>query len=238
MPVRIVHDGAHGIAVCCECETALIPDTASLERHFRARPHRLSGGALKTTVQLVLAYGLKSVRELKLQKPRREHKCRRIQHLAAYQGYACLDSGCGFCTRRLAKIHDHMPKHKRKASEHKTAALWEECTLQTYFTAKGRIDYFVVVDEDKGRVAGAGGGPGVLTGPETELFAKLEQDYKDVKGDLEEQASIVHDFGDSRSERVPWLETTGFPYHLAPLRDEEIWSSYKLPPKREFDADA
>jgi hypothetical protein len=60
-----------------------------------------------------------------------------------------------------------------------------------------------VVDEDKGQLAGAGGGPGILTGPETELFAKLEQDYKDVKGNLEEQASIVYDFGDSRSERVP-----------------------------------
>jgi hypothetical protein len=123
IPVRIVHDVAHGIAVCCECETALILDTTSLERHFRAKPHQLSSGALKTTVQLVLAYRLKSVRELKLQKPRREDKCRRIQHLAAYQGYTCLDSGCGFYTRRLAKIHDHIPKHKRKASEHKTAAL-------------------------------------------------------------------------------------------------------------------
>jgi hypothetical protein len=27
----------------------------------------------------------------------------------------------------------------------------EECALQTYFTAKGRIDYFVVVDEETGR---------------------------------------------------------------------------------------
>ena len=26
--------------------------------------------------------------------------------------------------------------------------LWEECTLQTYFTAGGRIDYFVVVEQE------------------------------------------------------------------------------------------
>jgi hypothetical protein len=113
----------------------------------------------------------------------------------------------------------------------------EECALQTYFTAKGRIDYFVVVDEETGRDLGRAGGSVPLTQPEKELFAQLEQDYEAVKGDIGEQASNVHDFGDSRSERVPWLETTGYPHHLATLRDEEIWSSYKLPPKRELDAD-
>jgi hypothetical protein len=36
---------------------------------------------------------------------------------------------------------------------------------------------------------------------------------------------------------VPWLhDLTGFPYHLTILKDEEIWSSYKLPPKKELDA--
>jgi hypothetical protein len=54
-----------------------------------------------------------------------------------------------------------------------------------------------------------------------------------VKDDIEEQASIVHDFRDSWSARVPWLERTDFPYHLAKLKDEEIKSLYELPPKRE-----
>jgi hypothetical protein len=95
---------------------------------------------------------------------------------------------------------------------------WYYIVLQMYFTAKGRVDYFVVVgvgdDEDyKGGVAVArsGGGlwPSLLTGLETELFAKLEQDYKDVEGDLEEQASIVYDFRDSRSERCLSLRGRG-----------------------------
>jgi hypothetical protein len=95
---------------------------------------------------------------------------------------------------------------------------WHYIVLQIYFTAKGRVDYFVVVgvgdDEDyKGRVAVARAGecprPSVLTGLETELFAKLGQDYKDVEGDLEEQASIVYDFRDSRSERCPSLRGRG-----------------------------
>ena len=29
---------------------------------------------------------------------------------------------------------------------------------------------------------------------------------------------------------------TGFLYHMTTLKDEEIWSSYKLPPKKELDA--
>lgn len=44
---------------------------------------------------------------------------------------------------------------------------------------------------------------------------KIEKDYEDVKANIEEQASIVYDFGDSKSERVPWLEMTAFPYHMA-----------------------
>ncbi|KAH9204426.1 hypothetical protein DL95DRAFT_247775, partial [Leptodontidium sp. 2 PMI_412] len=69
------------------------------------------------------------------------------------------------------------------------------------------------------------------------LFEKLEQDYGSVKCDLVEQATIVQDIGDSRSERVPWLhDLTHFPSHMITLKDEEIWSSYKLPPKKELDA--
>ncbi|TVY12645.1 hypothetical protein LARI1_G008837, partial [Lachnellula arida] len=83
-------------------------------------------------------------------------------------------------------MHDHMLKHKRKA----------------------------MVDEEKGGVSGTAGDFAPLREPEKELFIKLEKDYSDVEGDIKEQASIVYDFGDSRSER----------------------SSYKLPPKKEIDA--
>jgi hypothetical protein len=43
----------------------------------------------------------------------------------------------------------------------------------------------------------------LITEPEKELFEKLEKDYKDVKCDIEEQATIVQDIRDLRSERVP-----------------------------------
>jgi hypothetical protein len=128
--------------------------------------------------------------------------------------------------------------HQIKATVHDKTPLWKEVKLQTYFTAHGRIDYFVVIDDEKKGILGSDNSLALLLPqPEKELFLKLEKDYEAVKGDIEKQASVVYDFGNSRSERVPWLETTGFPHHLATLPDEEIWSSYKLPPKRELNAD-
>jgi hypothetical protein len=65
------------------------------------------------------------------------------------------------------------------------------------------IDYFVVINDKK-----EGGVPEqtndfvLLTQLEKELFEKLEKDYKNIKCDLKEQAIIVQDIGDSRSERV------------------------------------
>ncbi|PQE16365.1 telomere-associated recQ-like helicase protein [Rutstroemia sp. NJR-2017a BVV2] len=130
--------------------------------------------------------------------------------------------------------------HQIKAAVHEETALWKEVKLQTYFTGHGRIDYFVVVDVDdqeKEKALEPTRDSVPLTQPEKELFEKLEQDCKEMKCDLEEQAAVVQDIGDSRSERVPWLhDLTGFPYHLTTLKDEEIWSSYKLPPKKELEA--
>ncbi|KFY96400.1 hypothetical protein V500_02461 [Pseudogymnoascus sp. VKM F-4518 (FW-2643)] len=87
--------------------------------------------------------------------------------------------------------------------------------LQTYFVGKGRIDYFVVVDNimEKNLITLDSAIP--LKEEEKDLFIKLENDYQDVKGDTEKQATIVQDFGDSRSARVLWLERTGFPSHLS-----------------------
>jgi hypothetical protein len=131
-----------------------------------------------------------------------------------------------------------MPQaYKIKATVHKSYVLWRAVKLQIYFTAFGRIDYFVVVDEENSGVKGTARGSIPVTEPEKELFEKLEKDYKNMKCDLEEQVTVVQDIGDSRSERVPWLyDVTGFPYYMTTLKDEEIWSSYKLPPKKELDA--
>ena len=58
--------------------------------------------------------------------------------------------------------------HKTEARSHESSQSWKECKLQTYFTAKGRIDYFVVVDKEKGGETARGAI--LLIEPEKELF--------------------------------------------------------------------
>ncbi len=114
-----------------------------------------------------------------------------IEHLACYDGFHYLQLECDYCTRHPQKIREHVSSiHKLKAASHKTSPLWKKCKLQTYFTGKGLIDYFVVVErqKNKGRHTLDSG---LLKEAEKVLFEKLEQDYKDVKCDLKEQATVV-----------------------------------------------
>ncbi len=85
------------------------------------------------------------------------------------------------------------PMHKQ-VKEHDVTPLWREYRLQTYFTDKGRINYFFVTDNEEKRGVSARASDSVLlTRPEHQLFEKLKKDRKDVKRDLEEQASVsVH----------------------------------------------
>ncbi|KAH6974032.1 hypothetical protein EDB80DRAFT_693274 [Ilyonectria destructans] len=136
-----------------------------------------------------------------------------------------------------------MPAHGRKASQHKQdAPLWRACKLQTYFTAKGRIDYFIVEGPSSSSSSASRGEAsvlGFLTPPlsqeEGKLFDGLKVDIVQASRDLEEKAGVVQDVGESRADRVPWLVHTGFPTHMRGLRDAEIQSSYSLPPKKLLD---
>lgn len=228
------YNSTHKIAVCHVCKSCIVPEASSQERHLRAQPHRLVGDILKRTTELLSSYDLRSVAELREHKPRPEDNCQLIEYLASYDGVYCLQAQCSYSTRLLLKMKKHLAScHGIKAKTHKDTPLWKECKLQTYFTGKGRIDYFVVTGNKDRATAGSH----LWAEPEKELFRKLEGDFKAARYELEEQAGTVQDIGDSRSERVPWLhDLTRFPYHLTSLKDEEIQSSYKLPPKKELDA--
>jgi Orsellinic acid/F9775 biosynthesis cluster protein D len=165
---------------------------------LRAEPHRLLGPELKTTLELLSSYDLRTLRELKQHKPRIEDQCQAIKHLAVYDGFYCLQPDCGYQTRHLREVRKHMPRaHKIKAAVHTSCALWREVKLQTYFTAFRRIDYFVVVvvvvvENPKARVTSIGlDSSRLITQPKKELFKRLERDYKAVKCDLKERATIV-----------------------------------------------
>jgi hypothetical protein len=77
--------------------------------------------------------------------------------------------------------------------------------------------------------------PALLAANDT-LFTILKGDIASAERELDEKGSIVQSIEGSRTERVPWLARTGFYSHLEGLRDEEIKSSYTLPPKKVLDA--
>jgi superfamily II DNA helicase RecQ len=208
----------------------------------------MTGATLRTTIDRLSSYEVRSAELLRRMKPAstKTRPCRAIDGLAVFAGYCCAhDETCEYLTRRLSKMRDHMRVHGKKPSQHRVEApLWRECKLQTYFTAKGLIDYFVVAaDQPTPSAAAAVGHGSNLAAPaaeeeeeeETKLFDELRQDLEEAARDLEEKADIVQDEEASRADRVPWLGRTGFPAHLRGLRDADIKSSYALPPKKVLD---
>jgi hypothetical protein len=66
------------------------------------------------------------------------------------------------------------------------------------------------------------------------LCVKLETDYTNRKEDIKEQANIIYNFKDFRSERVSWLKLTAFLYYIITLKNKKIWGLYKLSLKKEL----
>jgi hypothetical protein len=78
--------------------------------------------------------------------------------------------------------------------------LYKECKLQTYFIAKGLIDYFVVVDNNRSKEhTFAAANEPILTKGEKACFERIEVDYEKIKEEIAKEAGIVHDFKDSWS---------------------------------------
>ncbi|KAL7916966.1 hypothetical protein ACQKWADRAFT_327468 [Trichoderma austrokoningii] len=224
----------------------------------------MKGEELQKTVDLLSTYGLRGQDELQHRRPNRRSPCKKIDGLTEYAGYMCLCDGdnCDFVTRRLDTMHDHMPRHGKTASQHTEGStpLWKACRLQTYFTAKGRIDYFTVnvVEQGKGRDAMLPSSSSSRLPPlpppplgqdavhpalqrglppsplEERLFDGLRGDLRQAGRDLDNNAAVVEDVGCDRADREPWLVHTGFPAHLRGIRDDEIKSSYQLPQKRDI----
>jgi hypothetical protein len=242
------------VLVCRSCRTCLSPaGAARWKDHLYREPHRLAGAPLSKTIQLLTSmYGdgeLRSVDELRRHRPSRRSPCARVAGLDTSPGYLCLANvdGCDFATTRLVKMHDHMlPAYGVRAVEHdrQVRPLWRACTLQTYFTAKGRIDYFVVADSAHDDHCGAGSsgaicccrqqaGPSVQQGqppssPERALLKMLRADAMQARRDMDEAASLVQDAGEGRADMEAWAVRMGLAGHLHGLRDDEIRTSYQL----------
>lgn len=163
----ISHDGAmeangfafneeHRVIVCRRCGTCLAPaGIARWKAHLYREPHQLKGAILEMTIKLLSPYAsrIRPLEALRQERPSRRSPSRHIDGLDVYQGYICTcnEASCDFVTRRLVAMHKHMPTHGMQASQHDAhiRPLWRACKLQTYFTAKGLIDYFVVKGENQ-----------------------------------------------------------------------------------------
>ncbi|KFY28326.1 hypothetical protein V491_00528 [Pseudogymnoascus sp. VKM F-3775] len=176
------------------------------ERHLRAEPHRLLGSALKSTVQLLSGYELRTVEELRAHKPQPEDECEQIQQLASYSGSRCLEPGCDYAMRHRRKRREHCASaHIRKAAGHSEGnPLWEECMLQTvggvHTTDEG---------EESNRI-------GIIT---TAIERRGGEAVHEARGGL-----LRHQGG-----------YRGVGQHRLWLCGLQIWSSYRLPPKKEVD---
>jgi hypothetical protein len=191
-------------------------------------PTALLGRPSRQRSSNCLATSSVPVEQLKQAKSRLGASCPALPNLASYPGLQCLQPGCSFKTRQLTAIRGHVVTvHQIKAASHcPRQPLWRTCQLQTYFTGKGRIDYFEVASPSQAQLKAP-----PLALAKQALFASLEHSASTIEQDITEQTGIVRDLNASRTERVPWLEKTGFPSYLAGLQDSQIKSAYKLPPK-------
>ncbi|KAH7465222.1 hypothetical protein FOMA001_g17347 [Fusarium oxysporum f. sp. matthiolae] len=160
----------------------------------------MKGDELRLTIGRFLSYELRPVEALRQRRADRKRTCRPIEGLTTYGGYicTCAEAQCDYCTRWVRKMHDHMPVHGKKASEHTNAMpLWRACKLQTYFTAKGLINYFVVEEDPSlpttgGVLAGSGLATASASQEEGKLFGELKADIIQASRDLEEEAGCYN----------------------------------------------
>lgn len=126
------YDERHKVIVCRQCATCLGPEARAWERHLRAKPHRLTGAVLRSTIDRFRRFELRTRDELRLGKPEGNTECEPIDGLATYTGYRCTHEGCTYLTRRKEKLmYEHLPgQHRKKARQHCEASpLWVECRL-------------------------------------------------------------------------------------------------------------
>jgi hypothetical protein len=100
-------------------------------------------------------------------------------------------------------MHDHMPAHGKRASQHTSIQpLWKTCKLQTYFTAKGLIDYFVVKEAEPSSLPSPSGTRGEPSPSQEEgkLFGDLKADIIQASHDVGSRAEIVQGIEESRAD--------------------------------------
>jgi len=183
---------------------------------------------------------------------RLQHGSQPLDGLPTYSGYRCRsssanelspawwDGDCGFLTTSLERLRKHQAKEhgirgfeKRRrqvaksisgqqVAEVQVQLPYEEVELQTLWTEKKCISYFIIAQEEK---------PANSKEVEieaTSLQARFHTAQQRQYDRYEQIEALEH-----ASEATPWLRATGYHSHLAGLPVEQLALSYRLP-----DADA
>jgi hypothetical protein len=142
----LVYDSGHQVIVCKRCQTCVGPTRTSIEQHLRKKPHRLIGRTLKSYLEYTDSLVLRPLEYLRDQKPANSNLA--VKYLKLWTGYHCLLYMTGeFSTIHFPCMRDHTVMHGKKAKEHDKEPLWEICLLQSYFTMRSWVDYFIVIEE-------------------------------------------------------------------------------------------
>ncbi|KIS66244.1 uncharacterized protein UMAG_05977 [Mycosarcoma maydis] len=118
---NFVYNAEHGVIICRQCETCLVPRKTSWVGHLRIRPHHMKGELLVRTIEHLSSFGhLSSINDLRQRaaaRRRQRQPCRPLDSIALYKGYMCICAeACEYRTRRLDKVSITSGFHERKAA--------------------------------------------------------------------------------------------------------------------------
>ena len=239
MAAIFTYDTTHQVLVCRPCKSCVVPTGKGPERHLRGKPHWLKGEHLRAAVEHFRSFQLRTPEQLRGWRPREEllSPCRPLADLRVFDGLVCAQEGCGFCTTVQLRMARHVATHGTTSMQHTAEVpLWQACHLQTYFTAGGLINYFLVSGDGEGEETDAAGMAGqaqqmqpVPPPSHVRALDRIRADAEEAARDKAAQAAQVEAMDCARADREPWLLRCGFPDHLRGLADGEIRSSYQLP---------
>lgn len=140
-PVDFRYDPDHKILICRLCESAMQPGPKSWYRHLNH--HRILGSACTTLMEQFSQHELLPTEQLVTP----TNVVRPVTGLRVFPGFTCKMCP-GFRTVRESKIRDHMGAvHRVKPLRARNTGQYQRCLLQTFFSAKGKINYFEVLRE-------------------------------------------------------------------------------------------